>query len=111
MFSSRSIDDHFTPGIFNVWQLKTNGDYYPASMLWKPVVYLSSDRSIEANTLMKMYDLKNNVTLQPKVDRGIFTALYPGPYVSAFNMSMGQASDGETNLLDQEEFHRVCFCL
>jgi hypothetical protein len=63
-------------------------------MLWKPVVYQSVDRSIEKNTLMTVYDLKNNISLQTSIDQGIFRALYNKPYVSAFNVSLGRAKDG-----------------
>jgi len=93
---SRFIDDQFTPGIFNVWQLKTLGNLYPSSMLWKPVVYLSEDRTIEQNTLMQVYlPISNNVTIDPSVDRGIFHSILPSPHVvSGFLVSLGQASDG-----------------
>ena len=63
-------------------------------MLWKPVVYQSADRSIERNTLMTVYDLKNNITLDQSIDQGIFKALYNKTYVSAFNVSLGRANDG-----------------
>jgi hypothetical protein len=63
-------------------------------MLWKPVVYQSVDRSIEKNTLMEIYDLENNISLEPFIDQGIFNALYVEPYVSAFNISLGRAKDG-----------------
>lgn len=95
-YSSRYIDDHFTPGIFNVWQLKTIDSLYKSSMLWKPVVYLDDSRSIEQNTLMQIYSLTNNITLQDG-DQGIFRSLYKpsASYVAAFNVSWGQANDGE----------------
>ena len=67
--SSKYIDDHYTPGIFKVWQLKSLGDYYKSSMIWKPVVYLDDSRSIEQNTLMQTYKLKNGLILQ-EVDQG-----------------------------------------
>jgi len=63
-------------------------------MLWKPIVYQSVDRSVERNTLMKIYDLKNNVSLQQSIDQGIFRALYNVSYVSAFNISLGREKDG-----------------
>ncbi len=63
-------------------------------MLLKPVVYQSVDRSIEKNTLMEIYDLENNISLQPFIDQGIFIALYEKPYVSGFNISLGRAKDG-----------------
>jgi len=63
-------------------------------MLWKPVVYQSVDRSIEKNTLMEIYDLENNISLQPSIDQGIFIALYDKLYVSGFNISLGRAKDG-----------------
>ena len=78
--------------------MKTEGSFYPGAMLWKPVVYQSKDRSIEQNTLMHVYPMKNNVTLQPIIDQGMFSALYVKPYVSAFNISLGQANDGKTKL-------------
>jgi hypothetical protein len=81
-------------GIFNVWQMKSNSPIYTSSMLWKPVVYESADRSIERTTLMKIYDLKNNISLLESIDTGIFNALYNKPYVSAFTVSLGQAKDG-----------------
>jgi hypothetical protein len=63
-------------------------------MLWKPIVYQSVDRSVEKNTLMEIYDLKNNVSLQQSIDQGIFRALYDVSYVSAFNISLGREKDG-----------------
>lgn len=96
--SSRYIDDQFTPGIFNVWQVKSRSSIYTSSMLWKPAVYQSVERSIEKNTLMTVYELKNNVSLEPTIDQGIFRALYNKPYVSAFNVSLGRAKDGESSV-------------
>jgi hypothetical protein len=93
MFSSRFIDDQFTPGIFNVWQLKSLSDMYPYSMLWKPVVYQSKDRTIEQNTLMQTYSLKNIAMLDNNTD-GIFHSILSNPNVAAFNVSLGQAKDG-----------------
>ena len=81
-------------GIFSVWQLRTQDSLYPFSMLWKPVVYQSEDRTIEQNTLMHVYSIKNNFPLDPKVDQGIYYSLLPQPTVSAFNISLGQANDG-----------------
>ena len=63
-------------------------------MLWKPVVYQSEDRTIEQNTLMQIYDVENNFTLDPKIDQGIYRSILPVPVVSAFNVSLGQANDG-----------------
>ncbi|CAF1019509.1 unnamed protein product [Rotaria sordida] len=93
-YTSRYIDDHFTPGIFNVYQIKTLDSLYSSSMLWKPVVYQSEDRSVEQSTLMQIYDIKNNVTLDPNIDQGTFYSLLSHPFVSAFNLSIGQAKDG-----------------
>jgi hypothetical protein len=84
-------------GIFNVWQMRTLGENYPASMLWKPVVYLSEDRTIEQNTLMQIYSINNNVALDNNTDEGIYRAILLRPYVSAFNVSLGQTKDGRTN--------------
>ncbi|CAF0735873.1 unnamed protein product [Adineta ricciae] len=92
--TSKYIDDQYTPGIFNVWQIKSRSPIYSSSMLWKPVVYQSADRSIEKNTLMTVYDLKNNISLDQSIDQGIFKALYNKTYVSAFNVSLGRANDG-----------------
>jgi len=93
--SSRFIDDHYTPGIFNVWQLKRNDNLYKGSMLWKPVVYLDDSRSIEQNTLMQIYPLINSIALKD-TDQGIYRSFYKSPasYVSSFNVSWGQANDG-----------------
>jgi hypothetical protein len=107
--TSKYIDDQYTPGrnasfiiinhifistgIFNVWQMKSLSPTYSSSMLWKPVVYQSVDRSIEKNTLMEIYDLKNNIPLS-KSDQGIFNALYGPLFVSGFNISFGRAKDG-----------------
>ena len=63
-------------------------------MLWKPVVYQSEDRTIEQNTLMHVYDIKNNITLNETIDQGIFYSILRQPTVSAFNISLGQANDG-----------------
>ncbi|CAF2439514.1 unnamed protein product [Rotaria sp. Silwood2] len=92
--SSRYIDDQYTPGIFNVWQIKSLSSIYSSSILWKPVVYQSVDRSVEKTTLMEIYDLKNNISLQKSIDQGIFNSFYVQPYVSAFNISFGRAKDG-----------------
>ncbi|CAF0879835.1 unnamed protein product [Rotaria sordida] len=92
--SSRYIDDHYTPGIFNVWQIKSLNPIYSTSILWKPVVYQSIDRSVEKTTLMEIYDLKNNISLEKSIDQGIFNSFYVQPYVSAFNISLGRAKDG-----------------
>ena len=81
-------------GIFNAWQLKSLGPLYPSSMLWKPVVYRGPERSVENTTLMTVYSLVNNITLEPTIDRGLFNALYLQPYVSGFNISLGRAKDG-----------------
>ncbi|CAF1381874.1 unnamed protein product [Adineta steineri] len=94
IFSSKFIDDQYTPGIFNVYQLRTMDSSNPASMLWKPVVYQSEDRTIEQNTLMQVYEIDNNFTLDKENDQGIFFALLSKPKVSAFNISLGQANDG-----------------
>ena len=66
-----------------------------SSILWKPVVYLTSDRSIEANTLMQVYPIKNSVNLDPNVDHGLINALFNKTYVSAINISLGEANDGQ----------------
>lgn len=63
-------------------------------MLWKPIVYQSTDRSVEETTLMQIYNLKNNVTLDSLTDQGLFRALYKAFYVSAFNISLGHEHDG-----------------
>ncbi|CAF0772024.1 unnamed protein product [Adineta ricciae] len=94
IYSSRYIDDQYTPGIFNVWQLRTQSPLYSASMLWKPVVYQSEDRTIEQNTLMQIYGVENNFILDPTIDQGIYRSILPVPVVSAFNVSLGQANDG-----------------
>ncbi len=78
--------------------MRTLDSLYPSSMLWKPVVYQSEDRTIEQNTLMKVYGIKNNVRLDPKIDQGIFYSILPQPTVSAFNISLGQANDGMKNV-------------
>lgn len=96
IFSSRYIDDQYTPGIFSVWQLKTLDDLYKSSMLWKPVVYFDDTRSIEQNTLMQIYPIQNDVALKDN-DQGIYRSFYKpaASYVSSFNVSWGQANDGE----------------
>ena len=71
-------------------------------MLWKPVVYQSIDRSLEKTTLMNVYTLRNNISLQPTIDQGIFNALYMKPYVSALNISLGRAGDGLSLFLSGE---------
>jgi hypothetical protein len=66
-------------------------------MLWKPIVYGSVERSTEDNTLMKMYQLENNLSLEQSNDQGIFRSLYKQFYVSAFNISLGRSKDSESN--------------
>jgi hypothetical protein len=95
--STKYIDDQYTPGIFNVCQIQSFSPLYSSSMLWKPIVYQSTDRSVDKNTLMNIYDLKNNVILQSS-DQGIFRALFRNFYVSAFNISLGRQKDGWKNL-------------
>lgn len=63
-------------------------------MLWKPIVYLDTERAVEKNTLMNIYDLKNNVSLNSSIDQGIFRSLYNTFYVSAFTISLGREKDG-----------------
>lgn len=98
-YSSRYIDDQYTPGIFNVWQLRTIDVLYKSSMLWKPVVYLDDSRSIEQNTLMQIYSLKNNLPLLDS-DQGIYRSLYKpaASYVTGMNVSWGQANDGKKRM-------------
>ena len=63
-------------------------------MLWKPVSYLSDDRSVEDNSLMHVYDLQNGITINSTVERGMFLSLYRQPYVSAMKVSIGASGDG-----------------
>jgi len=116
--SSRFIDDQYTPGknplvfflsrkykilfigIFNVWQMKSSEkSLYPASMLWKPVVYLSEERTIEENTLMHTYQMKNQITLDEYIDQGIYYSIFVKPNVSAFNVSLGETADGINKMI------------
>jgi hypothetical protein len=73
-------------------------------MLWKPVVYLTEDRSIEDNTLMQVYGMQNNVTRDEMIDRGIYLSLLPQPYISALNVSIGAYGDGMKNEFDFSKF-------
>ena len=66
-------------------------------MLWKPVVYQSEERTIDETTLMQVYSLQNHVSLDDKIDQGIFYSILPYPTVSGFNISLGQAKDGKNN--------------
>ena len=66
-------------------------------MLWKPVVYLTEDRSIEDNTLMQVYKLENGVKRDETVDRGIYLSLLSEPNVSGLNVSVGSYGDGMMN--------------
>ncbi|CAF4150808.1 unnamed protein product, partial [Rotaria sordida] len=92
--SSRYIDDQYTPGIFNVWQIKSLNPIYSTSVLWKPVMYKSVDRSVKKTTLMEIYDLKNNISLEKSIDQRIFNSFYVKPYLSPFNISLDRAKDG-----------------
>ena len=74
--------------------MKSRSSLYTSSMLWKPIVYQSVERTTEQNTLMQIYSLKNNASLQSQ-DQGIFRALYQQPYVSAFSVSLGRSKDSE----------------
>ena len=87
----------FYSGIFNVWQMKSLSPLYFSSMLWKPIVYQTTDRTVERNTLMQMYDLKNLLSSRSFTDQGIFQSLYTVPYISAFNISLGRQNDGLKN--------------
>lgn len=69
-------------------------------MLWKPVVYLTEDRSIEDNTLMQVYAIENNVVRDEEMDQGIYLSLLPKPYISGMNVSIGSYGDGMTNEFD-----------
>lgn len=92
---TRFIDDQYTPGSFNVWQLNSlEESLHPSSMLWKPVVYLTEDRSIEDNTLMQIKKIQNNVIRDETIDQGIYLSLLPQPYISALNVSIGAYGDG-----------------
>lgn len=64
-------------------------------MLWKPVVYLTDERSVEDNTLMQIYDLQKNLTRNPNIDNGMFLSLYRQPYITGMNVSIGAGSDGK----------------
>lgn len=89
------IDDQYTPGIFNVIQLLgTNNDKTPSSMLWKPVVYQTDERSVEENTLMKVYTIQNNISWDENLRKGIFLSLQPHATIDALNVSFGSADDG-----------------
>lgn len=91
---SRFIDDQYTPGIFNVYQMKSLSPLYDFSMLWKPVAYLTDERSIEANTLMEIYDLKNHVVRNDSTDHGIVDAFYTQKNIASLNVSVGHSGDG-----------------
>ncbi len=73
-------------------------------MLWKPVVYLTEDRSIEDNTLMQVYTLQNSVKRDETVDEGIYLSLLPQPYISAMNVSIGAYGDGMMNEFNYSKF-------
>lgn len=112
--STKYIDDQYTPGkitnesihslyqfyflqgIFNVWQVISSSAFYKSSMLWKPIVYQSIERSNSESTLMHVYDLNNTISLDQTRDQGIFRALFDWPYVSAFNLSLGRSNDSKT---------------
>jgi len=72
---------------------------YPSSMLWKPVVYLSEERTIEENTLMHTYQMKNQITLDEYIDQGIYYSIFVKPNVSAFNVSLGETADGINKMI------------
>ncbi|CAF4128422.1 unnamed protein product, partial [Rotaria sordida] len=80
--------------IFNVWQIKSLNPIYSTSVLWKPVMYKSVDRSVKKTTLMEIYDLKNNISLEKSIDQRIFNSFYVKPYLSPFNISLDRAKDG-----------------
>ena len=110
--STKYIDDQYTPGrltseqiaqshclssgVFNVWQMKTCSPPFQSSMLWKPIVYQSSDRLNTESTLMHVYDLQNNIPLNRSEDQGIFLSFFTPIFVSAFNLSIGRTSDSKT---------------
>lgn len=74
--------------------MKSFSPIYTSSMLWKPVVYQSADRSIEHTTLMQVGPIKNNIALEFLVDKGIFNALVNQSFVSGFNLTLGRTKDG-----------------
>jgi len=87
---------HFVyEGIFNVIQLiGQNDESAPSSMLWKPVVYQSEERSVEENTLMHDYAVQNNITWDHNHLQGVFISLQQNATINAFNVSFGSADDG-----------------
>ncbi len=105
-FSLRNFsEDLFLVGIFNVWQMRAVDEtQYPSSMLWKPVVYRSEERTIEENTLMQIYSIKNHLPLEQDTDQGIYNALFVKPTVAAFNVSLGARDDGR-----KTSFSRILF--
>ncbi|CAF0837561.1 unnamed protein product [Rotaria sordida] len=57
-------------------------------------MYKSVDRSVKKTTLMEIYDLKNNISLEKSIDQRIFNSFYVKPYLSPFNISLDRAKDG-----------------
>lgn len=92
--STRFIDDQYTPGIFNVCQIKSRSISYVSSLLWKPIVYQSAEHEVDKYTIMKIYNLQSNLSLDPIHDQGIFRSFYAVAYVTGFNISLGFPNDG-----------------
>lgn len=93
---NRTISLVFHSGIFNVWQMKSCSPPFQSSMLWKPVVYQSNDRTNIESTLMHVYDLNNTLSFNRAEDQGIFLSFFSPIYVSAFNISLGRTNDSKT---------------
>lgn len=83
---------------------------YPSSMLWKPIVYLTDDRSVEDNTLMQIYDIENGISINSTTDRGMAFSLFHEPYVSIMKVSIGASSDGRRrrdDFIEHGSFSRI----
>jgi len=63
-------------------------------LLWKPIVYQSPERVVDKYTIMKISDLKSNLSLDSVHDQGIFQSFYQVSYITGFNISLGFPQDG-----------------
>ncbi|XP_078605682.1 glycosylated lysosomal membrane protein B-like [Branchiostoma floridae x Branchiostoma japonicum] len=93
----KSIDDEYTPGVFELFELTmTHRDQTDSYVQWKPVCYTKSTRSMAVATPTKTYKLKDLDTTSIPADtiaRAYFTNL-DRLQRKALNVSFGLTGDG-----------------
>ncbi|XP_013793986.1 glycosylated lysosomal membrane protein A-like [Limulus polyphemus] len=96
--SQKSIDDEYTPGIFERDVLMTPASHFTGSggyLQWKPVCYTKDERTIAHSTESYSYGIqKTNNSLPFSITKAFFNSSLPPNSLSAFNISFGSSGDG-----------------